>query len=61
MTKFIVTIKDTRHNEFNVLSNSATIEDAIAKVSKVAATSKKHAKVRTDPNGYTVTARRANF
>jgi hypothetical protein len=57
--KFIVTIKDTRHNEFNVFANAANIEGAIAKVSKVAATSKKHAKVRTDPNGYTVTARKA--
>jgi len=61
MAKFIVTIKDNRYNEFSVFSNAATIEDAIAKVSKVAATSKKHAKVRTDPNGYTVTARKSPF
>ena len=58
MTKFIVTIKDTRYNEFNVVSSAATMDEAIAKVSKIAATSKKHAKVRTDPNGYTVTARK---
>tara|TARA_R110000764_G_scaffold210951_1_gene296984 strand:+ start:403 stop:582 length:180 start_codon:yes stop_codon:yes gene_type:complete len=59
MTKFIVTIRDTRHNEFNVFAIAADAISAISKVSKVAATSKKHAKVRTDPNGYSVTARAA--
>jgi len=56
--KYLVTIKDTRHNEFNVYSMAKTIEDAIAKVSKTVAVSKKHSKVRIDPNGYTVTAKK---
>jgi len=56
--KYLVTIKDTRYNEFNVYSTAKTIEDAIAKVAKTVAVSKKHSKVRSDPNGYTVTAKK---
>ena len=56
--KYRVTIKDTRYNEFNVYSMATSTEDAIEKVSKTVAVSKKHSKVRSDPNGYTVTARK---
>jgi len=56
--KYLVTIKDTRYNEFSVYSMATSTEDAIAKVSKTVAVSKKHSKVRNDPNGYTVTAKK---
>jgi hypothetical protein len=58
MTSYYVTVKDTRYNEFSAIMRAASEEEAIAKYSKIVATSKKHAKVRIDPAGYTVTARR---
>jgi hypothetical protein len=59
--KYLVTIKDTRYNEFNVYSLATSIDDAIEKVSKIVEVSKKHSKVRSDPKGYTVTAKKVTI
>jgi hypothetical protein len=59
MTKFYATVKDTRYNEFSAIIVAKTEADAIAKYEAIVATSKKHAKVRRDPDGYAVTARAA--
>ena len=59
MIKFYATVKDSRYNEFSAIIKAKSEDDAVAKYSAIVAASKKHAKVRLDPAGYTVMARAA--